>query len=137
MNYIHQSPVGIHGAVNIQNCLVDSRWIVKLTGFGMHKFLFGNPNSSIDEVWAGADVQLLFHLAPEILRLEHRSQSSHSTESFVSEAADIYGLGMVLFQVVNRLPLFYASEMTTDSKEKKTILKSTLCTKIFQTLWND
>ena len=35
LNYIHKSAVKTHGSLNIQNCLIDDRWVVKLVGFGL------------------------------------------------------------------------------------------------------
>lgn len=115
LHYIHQSPIEVHGAVNVQNCVIDSRWIVKLTGFGIRRFVSNNRDPSIEGDWTTANFQLLFHMAPEILRLEHQSGFIQSVEPFVTKAADIYGLGMVLFQVCTRLPLFYECGITVDS----------------------
>lgn len=36
--YLHQSNIRTHGNLTSSNCLVDSRWVVKLTDFGLSKF---------------------------------------------------------------------------------------------------
>lgn len=38
MIYLHESPIRFHGALHTGNCLVDSRWVVKITDFGLHEF---------------------------------------------------------------------------------------------------
>jgi hypothetical protein len=38
MTYLHDSPVRVHGNLKTSNCLVDSRWVVKLADFGLHQF---------------------------------------------------------------------------------------------------
>lgn len=41
MVYLHQSDVGSHGDLKSSNCLVDSRWVVKISDFGLNKFKSG------------------------------------------------------------------------------------------------
>jgi serine/threonine protein kinase len=35
MRYIHHSPLKYHGNLKSRNCIVDSRWVLKLTDFGL------------------------------------------------------------------------------------------------------
>ena len=44
LKYLHHSSVGVHGNLRSVNCLVDSRYVVRLSGFGP-KCLFGNNES--------------------------------------------------------------------------------------------
>ena len=41
MIYLHESIIKYHGSLSTSNCLVDSRWVVKLTDFGLHEFKNG------------------------------------------------------------------------------------------------
>lgn len=38
MNYLHDSPIKFHGYLCPANCLIDSRWVVKISDFGLHAF---------------------------------------------------------------------------------------------------
>lgn len=38
MNYLHDSPIKFHGNLCPANCLIDSRWVVKISDFGLHAF---------------------------------------------------------------------------------------------------
>ena len=35
MEYIHKSPLKFHGRLKSSNCLLDSRWVVKITDYGL------------------------------------------------------------------------------------------------------
>ena len=39
MRYLHNSPnLPFHGHLTSHNCLVDSRWVLKITDYGQHLF---------------------------------------------------------------------------------------------------
>lgn len=44
MIYIHDSSIGFHGNLKSSNCLVDSRWTVKISDFGLHQLKQGTEN---------------------------------------------------------------------------------------------
>jgi len=35
LEYLHRSPLKCHGRLKSTNCLVDSRWVVKLSDWGL------------------------------------------------------------------------------------------------------
>ena len=35
MHYIHTSTLGVHGSLTSSNCVIDSRFVLKITGFGL------------------------------------------------------------------------------------------------------
>lgn len=39
MDYLHNGPIGIHGNLNIETCLMESHWTVKLSNFGVQNWL--------------------------------------------------------------------------------------------------
>ena len=41
MQYLHDSEIRSHGKLKSSNCVVDSRWVLKITDFGLHEFMAG------------------------------------------------------------------------------------------------
>lgn len=38
MAYIHNSKLNTHGSLKSSNCLVDNRWMLKVTDYGLCRF---------------------------------------------------------------------------------------------------
>ncbi|XP_002168100.2 uncharacterized protein LOC100197876 isoform X1 [Hydra vulgaris] len=107
LQYLHNSEIKSHGRLKSSNILVDNRWTVKLTGFGLHSFKSNqkgvgvfNPleiNKNIDQ--STANYFSLLWTSPEILKtgvyhLNHVGRGSVE--------GDIYSLGMVLSEMCSR-----------------------------------
>ena len=35
MQYLHKSPIEVHGGLTSSKCVIDSRFVLKITGFGL------------------------------------------------------------------------------------------------------
>jgi serine/threonine protein kinase len=71
--YLHDSYIGFHGNLKASNCLVDSRWVLRLADFGLQGFksdwpdltqILGKPEPNVDEDLC----ESLLYRAPELLR---------------------------------------------------------------------
>lgn len=38
MRYLHASPLRVHGSLTSRNCVVDARWVLKITDYGLQAF---------------------------------------------------------------------------------------------------
>ena len=45
MYYIHTSPIEVHGRLSSSRCVIDSRFVLKITGFGLKSIIDCNVSS--------------------------------------------------------------------------------------------
>ncbi|CAK9821911.1 Guanylate cyclase 32E [Anthophora retusa] len=116
MIYLHESVIKYHGSLSTSNCLVDSRWVVKLADFGLHEF-------KKDAECEPCDVMKKYHgllyRAPELLR------STRSQEPTVRDyqRADVYSFGIVLYELQGRHGPYGITELSDSEILKKVIAK--------------
>ena len=91
--FLHNTPhFGYHGDISSRTCLVDERWQVKITLFGL------NPFKATEK----RDTESLLWCAPEIIRSEE--------EHYGSQAADIYSLAITASEIVTQKPVWGIGE---------------------------
>eukprot|EP00794_Sanderia_malayensis_P009042 gene9042-10009_t len=80
MDYLHMSDIRSHGNLKSSNCVIDSRWVLKITDFGLHRFK-GKPDHR--------NIHSLLWRAPELLRMSDPPARG-------TEHADIYSFAIIL-----------------------------------------
>ncbi|XP_014246005.1 receptor-type guanylate cyclase gcy-12 isoform X2 [Cimex lectularius] len=90
MKYLHSSPVKVHGNLTSRNCVIDARWVLKITDYAMPKFyecqnLTPPAKKPKDLLWS----------APEFLR-------DPSLRKCGTQAGDVYSFGIIMQEVVVR-----------------------------------
>ncbi|KAM7354791.1 guanylate cyclase 32E isoform 5-T7 [Cochliomyia hominivorax] len=94
--YLHESPIRFHGSLCTSNCLIDSRWVVKLTDFGLFAFKKGIEENSTDVQSMSAKCTKLLYRAPELLR------QGPSSLIMGSQKGDAYSFGIILYEIHTR-----------------------------------
>lgn len=97
--HLHSSALEFHGRLKSGNCLVNSRFSVKLSDYGLHS-LFEQLDDDSDD----SETHLLkkqVWRAPEHLR---------STGKRCSKKGDVYSLGLLLYEVVTGNLPFYDTD---------------------------
>jgi len=58
MEYIHKSQLKFHGRLKSTNCLLDSRWVVKITDYGLGPLRQGTYESE-NEKYSGLHISFV------------------------------------------------------------------------------
>src|SRR5262245_4536618 len=108
MDFIHGSDLRSHGNLKSSNCLVDSRFVLKLSDFGLTRLRSlqdpMNPEDDPRAYW-----KRFLWTAPELLRMEDPPLSG-------TQKGDIYSFGIIMHEMAFREgPFFIENEDITPS----------------------
>ncbi|XP_066277279.1 atrial natriuretic peptide receptor 1-like isoform X3 [Branchiostoma lanceolatum] len=92
MEYIHQSIIKYHGKLKSTKCVLDQRWVVKITDYGLKEFKFG---ADVLEEPKEQEAKKMLWTAPEILR-NSRSIANYAT----APKSDVYSYGIIVHEIL-------------------------------------
>lgn len=95
LTYLHSSSLGFHGRLKSSNCLVSSRFVVKLSDYGPHSLYEQLDDAERDEYSLMAK-QLW--MSPELLK---------SGATAGSKKGDVYALGLLIYEIITNAIPFY------------------------------
>ncbi|KAK7002980.1 guanylate cyclase 32E, partial [Biomphalaria glabrata] len=101
MTYIHASELISHGKLKSSNCVVDSRWVLKITDYGLHEFTSGE----VPLLGEYALYRNMLWRAPELIRNKHSLGRG-------TQEGDVYSFGIILFEIHSRNGPYGACELT-------------------------
>ncbi|XP_069354197.1 receptor-type guanylate cyclase Gyc76C isoform X2 [Maniola hyperantus] len=92
MRYLHQSPVRLHARLTSRNCVVDARWVLRVTDYGLPALAAAQalpypPRTARELLWT----------APELLR-----EASSAAVPGGTQAGDVFSFGIVMQEVIVR-----------------------------------
>lgn len=125
MNYIHKSSIKFHGKLKSTNCVVDGRFTLKVTDYGLHLIKQSQKLEFLDEKEEVNKSEDLLWTAPEILKLKDKesdeSQNINKNKKlsdqeklevaenkkfniniFGSQKSDIYSFGIIGSEICTR-----------------------------------
>ncbi|EYC10243.1 hypothetical protein Y032_0056g2633 [Ancylostoma ceylanicum] len=117
LQYIHNSQIQFHGSLFLSNCVVDAYWVVRLTDFGVQQIIWDKMEHKELESCRSVDIERLptkyYQLPPEVLRPLIQNKQNKMI-CCGSQKADIYQLGMVIYQILyHTRPFSDKSDMTS------------------------
>ena len=99
LKFLHASSIQSHGRLKSSNCIVDSRWTVKLTDFGLQSMRLQASNED-EECMEETDTwQPLLWTAPELLGGEVDSLDAIGKGT---KSGDVYSLGIIFNEIMKR-----------------------------------
>ncbi|KAI8503106.1 hypothetical protein Bbelb_189270 [Branchiostoma belcheri] len=115
MGYLQSSEVHYHGNLKSSNCVVDSRFVVKLTDFGLPTF-----RAPLNKPPQGESCyRKKLWTAPEMLReLKSDELTLHAIHK-----ADVYSFGIIMQEIVQRQGPFYMADDPNASAQGKYIVE--------------
>ncbi|XP_062255521.1 atrial natriuretic peptide receptor 1-like isoform X2 [Platichthys flesus] len=106
MVFLHNSVIVSHGKLKSSNCVVDNRFVLKITDYGLSSFRY-DADSGKD---AHAYYAQRLWMAPELLRME--SPPPQGTQK-----GDVYSFSIILQEVALRRGAFYLEADPLSTKE--------------------
>ncbi|KAM5258365.1 atrial natriuretic peptide receptor 2 isoform 5-T5 [Hipposideros larvatus] len=105
MAFLHNSIIASHGSLKSSNCVVDSRFVLKITDYGLASFRStAEPDDShalyAKKLWT----------APELL-------SGNPLPTTGMQKADVYSFGIILQEIALRSGPFYLESLDLSPKE--------------------
>ncbi|XP_061113348.1 atrial natriuretic peptide receptor 1 isoform X2 [Conger conger] len=105
MAFLHNSVIVCHGNLKSSNCVVDSRFVLKITDYGLSSFRIQADSDDAHAFYARR-----LWTAPELLRMESPPPGG-------TQKADIYSFGIILQEVALRRGAFYLEGEPLSPKE--------------------
>lgn len=91
LNYLHNSELKCHGNLKSSNCLITSRWVLKITDFGLHNFR--RKASTLQDNIRCTRFRDQLWKSPELLR---------NKTMLGNQKTDIYAFGIILHEIIAR-----------------------------------
>ncbi|XP_077202778.1 atrial natriuretic peptide receptor 2 isoform X2 [Paroedura picta] len=105
MAFLHSSIIGHHGSLKSSNCVVDSRFVLKITDYGLASFRQSSQGEGSHALYAKK-----LWTAPELLQ-------NRALPPPAMQKADVYSFGIILQEIALRNGAFYVEGMDLSPKE--------------------
>ncbi|XP_076366605.1 atrial natriuretic peptide receptor 1-like isoform X2 [Tachypleus tridentatus] len=113
MAYLHNSEIRSHGNLKSSNCVVDSRFVLKIKDFGLHNIRVSDVSENVDSY---AYWRRKLWTAPEILRMSNPPSEG-------TPKGDVYSFAIIAHEIVVRQGTFFLGLIELSPKEIVELVK--------------
>ncbi|XP_055387784.1 atrial natriuretic peptide receptor 1 [Condylostylus longicornis] len=110
MHFLHCSEIRSHGNLKSSNCVVDSRFVLKICDFGLHQLRKASIEDDEENCNSYAYWKRLLWTAPELLRMQNTPREG-------TQKGDVYSFGIIVHEIVTRQGTFYLGSNDKSPKE--------------------
>ncbi|GMR62164.1 hypothetical protein PMAYCL1PPCAC_32359, partial [Pristionchus mayeri] len=155
LEYLHASPIGYHGSLTPWSCLIDRNWMVKLTDYGVaepierwekNQWITVDDLKSDDDKDNAKQKTSALYDAPEMLKMRGINKTRRVDQDWQRQTVmrrqlgDIYGFGMIMYEIIFRqLPFADSQDITAliDAVKdgERTIKPSIQDHKVLSAIW--
>ncbi|XP_052818153.1 atrial natriuretic peptide receptor 1-like [Mya arenaria] len=110
MTFLHNSPLLVHGHLTSANCVVDSKFSLKITDYGPHELLDVDRLKGYELAKEGGEtinLRKMLWVAPEHIDAQLLQASS-------SQAGDVYSFAIILHELIMRCEPFDETGMEVE-----------------------
>jgi atrial natriuretic peptide receptor A len=98
MQFISKSQIKSHGRLKSSNCVIDNRWTVKITDYGLPSIRLGQEKD-VENYNADAQSGAMLWTAPELLKVGAKTLDDVGAGS---QEGDVYSFGILMNEVMTR-----------------------------------
>ncbi|KAK2704872.1 hypothetical protein QYM36_017049, partial [Artemia franciscana] len=98
MSFLHSTEIKSHGNLKSSNCVVDSRFVLKVTDFGLHKLR--SYQDDVDSLRSYISCKKKLWTAPELLRLTKPPPEG-------TQKGDVYSFAIIVHEILLRRGVFF------------------------------
>ncbi|PAV90190.1 hypothetical protein WR25_17240 isoform B [Diploscapter pachys] len=111
MHFLHNSEIRSHGRLKSSNCVVDSRFVLKITDFGLHSIHAMEEKDNIEELGEHAYYKKKLWTSPELLRM------GSLAPPIGNQKGDVYSFAIILHEMLFRKGVFNLEDESISPKE--------------------
>lgn len=126
MAYLHSTPLQCHGHLKSTNCVIDGRFVVKITDFGLRELARqAERDQENQQTSTTVDCKTLLWTAPELLRGDESGGGASSVTfnppssailCLGTQKGDVYSFSIILQEIITRSAPF--DDLSKHSRRK-------------------
>ncbi|KAL9889822.1 atrial natriuretic peptide receptor 1 isoform 2-T10 [Glossina fuscipes fuscipes] len=118
MQFLHSSDIKSHGNLKSSNCVVDSRFVLKICDFGLHTMRTRRNEdqcSDVENCNSHAYWSKLLWTAPELLKMGDQRPPEGT------QKGDVYSFAIIIHEITTRQGPFYLGKLTDEKSPEEII----------------